>query len=77
MLAWEGPDESGVFRAFDELALYVIWQVDTGRFVVGYFPSPGPECPWENPVATIDHAKSSAERCASHVRDFLGHLQRH
>jgi hypothetical protein len=68
MLEWVGPDEGGVFRAYDDFALYVIWRDDSNHFRVGFFPSPGPECPWDDSLGTIDEAFASAARCAEHVR---------
>jgi hypothetical protein len=70
MLEWVGPDESGVLRAYDDSAIYVIWRDDSGRFGVGFLPAPGPECPWDDSLGTIDDAIASAERCAEHVREI-------
>jgi hypothetical protein len=67
MLTWEGPDDRGVHRAYDDHALYVIALEDSGGFQVGFFPSPGPECQWASPFATLIEAQASAEECAAHV----------
>lgn len=72
MLEWIGPDESGRFRAYDDLAMYVIWRDESGRFGVGFFPAPGPECPWDHSLVTIDDAIASAARCAEYVREVWG-----
>lgn len=67
MLEWRGPDESGVLRAWDNFALYVISLDEFARYRVGYFPSPGPECSWSESHGTIEEAKTSAEACVRHV----------
>jgi hypothetical protein len=67
MLIWEGSDDGGVLRAYDDHALYVIARDDSGGFRVGYFPSPGPECPWAGPLATLAEAQAAAEECAVHA----------
>ena len=70
MLEWVGPDEGGVLRAYDDLAMYVISRDRSGRFRVGFFPAPGPECPWDDSLETIDEAIASAARCVEHVREI-------
>jgi hypothetical protein len=66
MLEWAAPDENGVLRAYDDKALYVIFSTPSG-YRVGFFPAPGPECPWSGPHATLDEAKASAEACVANV----------
>ena len=73
MLTWEGPDVGGVFRACDEHARYVISLDHTGRYCVGFFPSPGPECLWGVPLASLEEAKTAAEKCVTHVHNVWGH----
>jgi hypothetical protein len=65
MLQWQNTDD--VYRAYDELAMYVISQEELGHFFVGYFPSPGPICMWSSALS-VDAAKKSAELCAEFVR---------
>jgi hypothetical protein len=76
MLAWNGPDEGGVYRAYDDLAMYVIVRGPSGHYRVGFFPGAGPECPWEDRQETFGEAKASAERCVDHVRQVKDRLAR-
>ena len=73
MLEWVGPDEGGALLAYAGFAIYVIWRNDSGRYHVGFFPAPGPECPWDDSLATIDEAFASAARCAEHVHELRKH----
>jgi hypothetical protein len=72
MLTWSDPDDlaarPGVRRAYDDFAGYIIYTDDSGRFAVGYFPSPGPEAVWRTRLQTLDEAMQAAEECADHVR---------
>jgi hypothetical protein len=74
MLDWRGPDERGVLRASDENALYVIFRDESGHYRVGFFPSPGLECPWGEPVGTEVEAKAAAEACVLHVLEMRKRL---
>ena len=70
LLKWR-HDDDGVYRATGDDALYVISQDDNGRFLVGYFPSPGPECRWGEPHHSLEAAIVAADLCASHVRKIF------
>ncbi len=74
MLRWERPGDDGVLRAYDEHAMYVILRDDAGRYLVGFFPSPGPVCRWGEAHETVEGAKLSAEDCAAHVTKVWGSL---
>jgi hypothetical protein len=76
MLKWAEPDARGMRRAHDECALYVISPGDDGGYRVGYFPSPGPECPWKAGLPTVEDAMAEAERCAAHTASLATRASR-
>ena len=73
MLEWR-LDDDGVHRATDPCALYVISIRDDGNYYVGFFPSPGPECPWGDPCVSLEAAKTSAELCVKHVANVTSQI---
>ena len=68
MLEWK-LDDDGVYRASDQYALYII-SIENGRYRVGFFPAPGPECHWAEPHDDFEGAKASAELCVECVAQW-------
>jgi len=77
MLEWEGPDENGIWRAYDDYAMYTISQEDGKESCkVGYLTSPGLISEWRNGLSSLDEAKASAEHCVEHVHKIRSEPRR-
>ncbi|MCW4239170.1 MAG: hypothetical protein N0E58_23250 [Candidatus Thiodiazotropha endolucinida] len=65
-LNWEEVDKDEMWCAENTQAGFIITKSD-GKYSVGYVPSPGPMCSWQDELSTMEEAKESAEKCVQHV----------
>lgn len=73
-LQWHQTENAHEYRAYDDVALYVITN-DNCSWSVQYFPSPGPPVTWSCDAASFEEATHQAEACASflHERGVSSH----
>jgi hypothetical protein len=70
VLEWNWDESCDCYRAYDDIAIYIISHEQDLGYKIGFFPGAGPEWQWKNGIPDLDLAKSLAEECVEHVKEL-------